>query len=186
MSDNDIIANIREGDSLVTTHTYQLYRKEFIRWVMKKYHTEEDDARELYQLSFLTLYHQIQSGKLTHITASIKTYLFGIGKNKYYQQQKVNARFEHHVDEKTIRNHEEVDQLSEEQESQYQQVEKALNKLGPPCRQILVMVYYEKRSMEYITAKLGYKNPATAKNQKYKCMCRLRKMLEFKANIDAE
>ncbi|WPP51189.1 RNA polymerase sigma factor [Catalinimonas niigatensis] len=184
MSDNDIIANVREGNSLVTTHTYQLYRKEFIRWMKKKYHCQEDDAKELYQLAFLTFYNQIQSGKLSYITSSIKTYLFGIGKYKFYQQQKGNDRFEHDIDEKRIGAYAENSSITEEQENQYQWVEANLKKLGSPCRQILVMVYYEKRSMEYITEKLGYKNADTAKNQKYKCMCRLRKMLEFKAKVD--
>lgn len=184
MSDNDIIANIREGNALVTTHTYQLYRKEFLRWMKKKYQCQEEDAKELYQLAFLTLYNQIQSGKLISITSSIKTYLFGIGKHKFYQQQKTNARFEYQVDEKSMSLHKQENDMSEEQEKRCQWVEENLKKLGSPCREILVMVYYEKRSMEYITEKLGYKNPSTTKNQKYKCMCRLRKMLDFKAKVD--
>lgn len=178
MSDNDIIKYIREGDQLVTTRTYQQYRKEFIRWVRKKYHCSEDDAKEYYQLAFFTFYNQILSGKLTHITASIKTYLFGIGKNKFYQQQREDSRYEHTLIEEQTKDYEQEIDQKKEKEHIYERMEEALNKLGEPCRQILMMVYYENRSMEYITERLGYKNAATTKNQKYKCMQRLRKMLD--------
>lgn len=178
MSDNDIIKHIREGDQLVTTRTYQLYRKEFIRWVQKKYHCSEDDAKEYYQLAFFDFYNQILSGKLTHITASIKTYLFGIGKNKFYQQQRRDSRYENTLNEEKVTDDEPEINQKKEKELVYNHMEEALNKLGEPCRQILMMVYYENRSMEYITEKLGYKNAATTKNQKYKCMQRLRKMLD--------
>ncbi|MEQ9441435.1 MAG: RNA polymerase sigma factor [Cyclobacteriaceae bacterium] len=181
MSDNDIIQRIRDGDQLVTARAYQQYRKEFIRWMRKKYHCSEDDAREYYQLAFFTFYNQILSGKLTHITASAKTYLFGIGKNKFYQQQRSDIRFDYTMNEEKVKNHEEETHQKKEQESRFLRVEAALNKLGEPCRKILMMVYYENRSMEYITQKLGYKNAATTKNQKYKCMNRLRNMLDNNA-----
>ncbi len=184
MSDNEIIASIRDGDHAVTTRTYQKYRREFIMWLMKKYHCPEEDAKEVYQLSFLTFYTQISSAKLTHITSSIKTYLFGIGKNKYYQHQRTENRFVHDTMEHKHNWASEDDSMNDEQENRYQRLDEALDKLGEPCRQILVMVYYEKRAMEYITDKLGYKNSDTTKNQKYKCMCRLKKLLATTLKID--
>jgi hypothetical protein len=39
-------------------------------------------------------------------------------------------------------------------------------------------MYYHNCSIEDITKKFGYKNADTAKNQKYKCMQRLKKIVE--------
>ncbi|MGD1894019.1 MAG: RNA polymerase sigma factor [Cyclobacteriaceae bacterium] len=184
MKDNETIARIREGDQGVTSQIYQRYRQEFIRWMQKKYHCSEDDAREMYQCAFFAFYNQIKSGKLTHITASIKTYLFGIGKNKLHEQQRSNVRYEYSIDEEKVSNYDEDATRKQEKEIQYRQIEQALQQLDPPHRQMLIMVYYENRSMEYIANKLGYKNAASTKNQKYKCMKRIREMLETTKKVD--
>jgi RNA polymerase sigma-70 factor (ECF subfamily) len=55
---------------------------------------------------------------------------------------------------------------------------KALGHLGQPCQQLVELFYYEKKSMEEISARLNYKNADTAKNQKCKCMARLRSLFE--------
>ena len=49
----------------------------------------------------------------------------------------------------------------------------AMTGLGDPCRSILQLFYYKRMSMEDITALMGYKNAATTKNLKYKCLKRL-------------
>ncbi|MDF9797963.1 RNA polymerase sigma factor (sigma-70 family) [Catalinimonas alkaloidigena] len=184
MTDNDIIASIREGDDQLVSHTYSKYRKPFARWVMKKYHCDEDNAIELYQLAFTTFYDQVMSDKLKFITASLKTYIFGIGKNKFYQQERENRRFDHNIDEMKVHDNGEASQQNHEKENQFIAIEKAMQKLGNPCKSILYLYYYEGRSMDEIAKKLDYKNADTAKNQKCKCMCRLRKMLDNKVKVN--
>jgi hypothetical protein len=49
--------------------------------------------------------------------------------------------------------------------------------LGEPCHELLGFYYFGRKTMEEISTIMGYKNPDTAKNQKYKCMERLRKMV---------
>ncbi len=177
MTDNEIILRIRDKDESILSQTYQRYRKEFIRWLGKKYRCPEEDAEEIYQLAFFTFYDQILTGKLTHIVSSIKTYLFGIGKNKFYQHQRQKVRYQELPPE--IMGMEDASEEEwQEREMKCLKIEEALKKLGDPCQQILVMKIYENRSMEYITEKLGYKNAATTKNQKYKCQERLKKILE--------
>jgi hypothetical protein len=51
----------------------------------------------------------------------------------------------------------------------------ALESLGEPCRSILKDFYLNSQSMENITEKFGYTNADNAKNQKYKCLKRLKK-----------
>ena len=40
------------------------------------------------------------------------------------------------------------------------------------------LMYYQKWSMKDIAEKFGFKNADTTKNQKYKCMQRLKKLVE--------
>jgi predicted DNA-binding protein YlxM (UPF0122 family) len=52
----------------------------------------------------------------------------------------------------------------------------ALNQLGEPCRTLLEDYYFQDLSMQLITEKFGYTNADNAKNQKYKCLMRLKKL----------
>ncbi len=48
--------------------------------------------------------------------------------------------------------------------------------LGEPCRTILEDFFIRGYSMQQITDKMGYTNADNAKNQKYKCLLRLKKI----------
>ena len=41
---------------------------------------DQDEAAEVYQKAFTIFYFNIRDGKLTELSASLETYLFGIGK----------------------------------------------------------------------------------------------------------
>lgn len=53
----------------------------------------------------------------------------------------------------------------------------AIENLGNPCKRLLELFYYKNESWDDIATTLGYSNGASARNQKYKCLERLRKQL---------
>ena len=73
---------------------------------------------------------------------------------------------------------EEVSEEVQEKEMDLNLAEQCLEKLGDPCKSMLELYYYNKMSMEEITITLNYKNANTAKNLKYKCMNRLKRLFE--------
>jgi len=52
-----------------------------------------------------------------------------------------------------------------------------LEKMGDPCKALLESFYFNQLSWEAIAEKFGYSNAASARNQKYKCLERIRKEL---------
>jgi RNA polymerase sigma factor (sigma-70 family) len=60
--------------------------------------------------------------------------------------------------------------------SEFNVMERAINNLGEPCKSLLEAYYMEKKSMQEIAANFGYTNADNAKNQKYKCLMRLKKL----------
>lgn len=46
-------------------------------------------------------------------------------------------------------------------------VQKAMEQIGNPCRDILLLFYWEEQSMEEIAMKLGFSNADTVKSKKY-------------------
>ena len=53
-------------------------------------------------------------------------------------------------------------------------VRKSLEQLGLHCRQLLLLFYYFRKSMDEIATDLGYTNADNAKSQKYKCLQKLK------------
>jgi RNA polymerase sigma-70 factor (ECF subfamily) len=54
----------------------------------------------------------------------------------------------------------------------------ALHALGDPCKTLLEMSFYQKLDQDTISVRMGYKGRDTVKSKKYKCLARLKKLLE--------
>lgn len=183
MSESQIIIDrIRMGGQSELGMVYEEYRSEFIQWITKEFNCSSDDSKDIYQLSILIFYDNVKSGKLEHLVSSIKTYLFGIGKNVAKENMRKARRNTPINQEKWLKEYlvDEPDNTVEEEV--FGTAKKALEKLGQPCQQLIELFYYEKKNMDQISVLMNYKNPETAKNQKCKCMARLRKLFELEMN----
>ena len=172
LEDNkSVISQIRNGDQKVLETIYLTYRDEFIVWLNKYYKSDFEEASDVFQQLMIQFYENIISGRLEVLTSNIKTYLFGIGKNKIRELRESSSRTLNLV----LPTEEPTEQVLWK-EMKLERVEKALEEIGEACKRLLDLYYYHKKNMEEITLLLGYKNPATTKNLKYKCLGRLRKI----------
>jgi RNA polymerase sigma factor (sigma-70 family) len=178
MSENHIIEKIRLGGQSELGMIYEEHRTEFIQWIGKEFNCSVEDCKDIYQLSILIFYDNVKSGKLEHLVSSLKTYLFGIGKNVARENMRKARRNTPINQEKWLKEYMIDDPDSPVEEDLFGTAKKALEKLGQPCQQLVELFYYEKKSMDEISLMLNYKNAETAKNQKCKCMARLRKLFE--------
>ena len=175
--DNNLIQQIKSGDQQALGRLYEAHRSEFVRWVIKDFRCPEDDSKDIYQMAVLVVYENIQKGKLSDLTSSLKTYLFAVGKNmarEWFRRSQKNEPFDQAEQLRELINEED----DPESDRRLDLVYECLKKIGPPCRPLLEQFYFNRLSMEEITVSLRYKNADTAKNQKYKCMGRLRKYYE--------
>jgi DNA-directed RNA polymerase specialized sigma24 family protein len=83
--------------------------------------------------------------------------------------------------ETTIQVDDEIEE-HEKRNDEFEMMERAINSLGEPCKSLLEAYYLQKQNMQIIAANFGYTNADNAKNQKYKCLMRLKKIFfaEFK------
>ena len=152
---------------------YRIYRGDCVMWLQNQYSIREDEAIDVFQLSIIILYDSAMLGKVKSETTDVKSFLYGVARNKAYEllRQKKNIVL---ADE----DHTLLTYLADEMpdhgtEDALNLAVKALEELGDPCKSIIQMYYYKNHSMEEITQNLGYKNADTTKNQKYKCLKRL-------------
>jgi DNA-directed RNA polymerase specialized sigma24 family protein len=62
-------------------------------------------------------------------------------------------------------------------------MDRALNSLGEPCKSLLEGYYLKDLDMQTLAKDFGYTNADNAKNQKYKCLMRLKKLFFSQYNI---
>jgi DNA-directed RNA polymerase specialized sigma24 family protein len=61
-------------------------------------------------------------------------------------------------------------------DQEFEMMEKAIGGLGEPCKSLLEAYYLQRKNMQEIALDFGYTNAENAKNQKYKCLMRLKKI----------
>jgi len=171
----DWIERIKSNPDKTLTTIYDELQPEAIRWMLREYRLKIDDAEEIFQLSLVLMYDNIVTGKLTNLTASIKTYLFAIIKNKIIHHNRAQSK---------ISSFDASELLKDTLDEEYSEISKddlakaasSLIKLGEPCKTLLELSFYQQMRVDEITNLMGYKNNDTTKNLKYKCIKRLQKI----------
>jgi len=168
--DNKNIDDIIAKNERAIKQLYGMYRDMFVRYFIKTYSIQENDAAELYQESFLAMYQNVTNGKLTAITSSLKTYLFRIGKHKIYNRFR-DAKPTIELDSSLS------DADSEDEEQIQEVVYEVVFAMENPCGRLLSLFYWERKSMKEIAGMMNYKNEQVAKNRKSNCMKKLKERL---------
>ena len=83
----------------------------------------------------------------------------------------------------TVSVDEEVEEY-EKRDQEFVMMEKAIASLGEPCKSLIEAFYIQKRNMQDIANQFGYTNADNAKNQKYKCLQRLRKIFFNEVKVE--
>lgn len=145
----------------------------------------EQEARDIYQDAVIAFYEKVQQPDFV-LTCKIKTYLYAVSRRLWLKQLSEKKRYLGKIEEneKFLEIEEEMISIAKREE-EFEKMAKALELLGEPCRSILEDFYFNDQSMENIRDKFGYTNTDNAKNQKYKCLQRLKKLF-FSGNNEKE
>ena len=134
-----------------------------------------EDAKDIFQEAMIVLYEKVQSGSF-ELHCQIKTFVYSVSRRlwlkRLMQQNRFNISDGH---EDSISVDEEMED-HEKRNTEFLMMEKAMNGLGEPCKSLLEAFYLKKKSMQEIAGTFGYTNSENAKNQKYKCLMRLKKL----------
>lgn len=135
-----------------------------------------DDAKDVFQEAMIVLYEKARSGAF-ELNCQIKTYLYSVSRRLWLKRLQQLNRYSPPVEnlEDTVPVEDEIDE-HEKRNSEFEMMEKAISSLGEPCKSLLEAYYLQKQNMQVIAANFGYTNADNAKNQKYKCLMRLKKI----------
>lgn len=171
----DWIGKIKSDPDKSLAALYNEYQNQGVNWIISSFGLTKDEAEEIFQTSLVLLYDNVVTGKLTELTSNIKTYLFGIIKNKIIHLNRSKNRFSAFDAAELLSGviDEEYEEISGED---LLKASKSMTRLGEPCKTLLELSYYQELSMDEISNLMGYKNADTTKNLKYKCLKRLQKI----------
>ena len=135
-----------------------------------------DDARDIFQEAMIVLYEKVTSGSF-ELNSQLKTYLYSVCRRLWLKRLSQLQRVSPEVEglEERIPVEEDLEK-HEQRNRDFIVMEQAMNGLGEPCKSLLEAYYLEKKSMVEIAGDFGYTNADNAKNQKYKCLMRLKKI----------
>ena len=171
------LASVSREDNNVAI-TYLTKRLKFkVYKFLERQGANIEDQEDTFVKGLTELWLASQKGKIEEATR-IEAYLFTICKNKWYKELAKRKNKPHLVMIPPSLNQEsdgEVVQKIEEKERNAL-IKYILNKLDENCREILVLFYYQKLSLESIAEEIGYDGVNSVKSRKYTCMKKLKKI----------
>ena len=135
-----------------------------------------DDAKDIFQETMIVLFEKVRSSGF-ELNCQIKTFVYSVARRLWLKRLQQQNRYTAPGDsmESVVPVEEDLD-AHDQRNAEFEMMEKAINNLGEPCKSLLEAYYLQNQSMQEIAASFGYTNADNAKNQKYKCLVRLKKI----------
>lgn len=198
MTDKEYINGFYGHNDSVITNFYLIKREKFCGYFMKKYKKSEDYVIDLFTDTIMVLQNNIEKQKLTAdgLTSSLDTYLYAIGHRTLWAQDRkanvfgqvslegsgtVNDEGEEYISKDIYAAIEKLerDEVLDAKVNELQDfVDRMVHSMKSPCSELLDLFYWGKKSMEEIAEKMSFTNANSAKSQKYKCIQKLRPLIE--------
>lgn len=155
-----------------------VYRENYslIQYFVINNNGTEDDARDIFQEAMMVFYEKAKSPNF-ELTCQIKTYLYSVARRLWLKKLQYSRRIETPVENfDNIVSIEEDLEYHEKLAGQFTVMRAAMGKIGEPCKSLIEAFYVHHKNMQEIASFFGYTNADNAKNQKYKCLVRLKKL----------
>lgn len=153
-----------------------LYREhfDFLQRYILANSGNEQDAEDIFQEVMVAFVNLVQAGRFRG-ESSVKTFLYSLNKNIWLNELKRRGRAV--AREEKYEKQNDYPSLTAGALLEMTQAKDALMKtveaLGENCKKILLLFYFENRSMKEIVEFLPYENEQVVRNKKSKCLKKL-------------
>jgi len=175
--DSKLLDALRNGDDSVLEELFDKNRRSVASLVIRNNGTE-DDVEDVLQESLIVLWERIRKGTFEY-QAKLSTFIYATAKNIWLRKLARQRReFTSSGETFDIPNGDSTPYEEMEENERVLAVEHAMEEIGNPCRDILLLYYWEEQTMEAIAVKLGFANADTVKSKKYQCKKALEKLVK--------
>lgn len=176
-TDSELLEGMRKGDNAAVSYIYKSCYPSVSHMILNNKGTE-DQAKDIFQEAVIVLYDKLTREEDFVLTSKLSTFLYAICRRLWLKQLNRRNLSLDSIDQDNLEIPD-VDNALENHEAEelkFSQMDAAMANLGEPCATILKEFYIHRKSMQTISDELGYSNADNAKNQKYKCLQRLKKL----------
>jgi len=170
-----LLAGLARNDRLAVETIYRENYK-MVQALILNNNGNADDAKDIFQEAMIILYEKVRSGTF-ELNCQIKTYVYAVCRRLWLKRLQQLNRYSPSVEglEAAVPVEEEIED-HEKRNVEFEMMDKAISGLGEPCKSLIEAYYLQSLTMQEIAANFGYTNADNAKNQKYKCLMRLKKI----------
>ena len=180
MTDKEIIEQLKNNDLKGGAQAFRVLYKEnyyMVESYVLKNNGTKDDAKDIFQDCLIAFYKNVKK-ETFELNSKISTYLYGITRNLWLKKLRDNKIVTTPMDEYG-------DSMDDDttiaQKIVYTERQKIIGRLlteaGDKCKDLLNAFYYEKMSIKKIAEALGYSSDQVVKNQKVRCLKKLRSIM---------
>jgi RNA polymerase sigma factor (sigma-70 family) len=175
--DSRLLEALRNGDDGALEELFRRNRRPVASLVIRS-HGTEDDVEDVLQEALVVLWERIRSGSFEY-QARLSTFIYATAKN-IWMRRLARQRRELPADSEMfeVAGGDPTPDEELEGNERIAAVQAAMEKIGNPCRELLLLYYWEERSMEEIAGRLGFANADTAKSKKYQCKKALEQLVK--------
>jgi RNA polymerase sigma factor (sigma-70 family) len=187
-SDQELVSTIESEKDInpAIMFLYQQHAEAVSSFIISRGGSKQD-GEDIFQEAVVALIKLVKEGKYRQ-QASIRTFLIAISKNIWFNEIRKRKSTENrekiYEDDRDIIESDISEQIGDlEVKKQFREL---LNRLGDPCKKLLLLFYYEDMSMKEIVSHLPYENEQVVRNKKYKCLKQLTTMVQANPIIQKE
>jgi len=179
-SDSELMVAICDKTQL-NDAILSIYRQysDLVSSFLISYGASEQDADDVFQETVIAFINIVQNDKF-RMEASIKTFLVSVARNIWRNEQKKRLRTdfrEQRFESGRPQSEDGINEWINESEKK-KQLRDLVDKLGEPCRKLLMLFYYEGLSIKEMLNYLPYENEQVVRNKKYKCLQQLTEIMK--------
>jgi RNA polymerase sigma factor (sigma-70 family) len=172
--DQHVLELIRTGDRAGLVRLYDDNRRPIVSHVTRNGGTT-DEAEDVLQESVVIVWEKIRSGNL-ELTARLSTFTFAVAR-RIWLRRLAQRRREPSVETDPDGLADDAMVELPEVDDRIEAMRRGFDRLGEPCRTLLLLFYWEQLSMTDVAAHLGFASADVAKAKKYQCKEQLRRLM---------
>lgn len=179
LSQSELVSAIKSNKSDVLKYFYTTNYNKIETLILKNSGTIEH-AKDIYQDAFITVWTHVKHNKFTPKNdTALQGYLYKIAKNKWtdvLRSKSFRNSKSLSYEALTYIKNEDDDDNEDTENIQLKKAMNAFKNLGQPCKQLLSIFYFDKKSLKDIASELKIEE-SSARNKKYRCMEKLRALV---------
>jgi len=79
---NKVVVSVSEGDQEILLNIYRKFRDEFVNWSASNFNITKEKSQAVFQEVLYSFYLNVNSGRITQLSADLRSYLFQSGRLK--------------------------------------------------------------------------------------------------------